>query len=878
MTPATYRGPGGTLLHIITLFGHANFVPKLILDGIDINEQNCDGETALHIAARTGRLSILDVLLADPKIDDSVTNKEGLTPYQIAKNRQIATAIEYARSIFINRKTKEMHGLVARGDLEGFKALFDNHRTKAVLNVDSPDDHGDTILHVAAKLDDLAMLKLCLEYGADPFVKNKKNKLPIELAKNEQIKTVLKEAPMITSKGGLLSMKSRLEGYLNKWTNYAEGYKKRWFVLEEGVLSYYKSQAEYPVNCRGSINMSFAKVHRHNADKLRFEVIALTNSSNKMHIRAENVAEAQKWIIALNQASVYSMSGSSSDVEEKEKTSSEPLVLALSTAENYKDLVGKALNQLSELEILLNEHLNPEIGTEPPKLTVENTVKYIFAVREALLASEEQEKQWHRKYDFERAQRKALEESYQKLAIEASRIEQYTRIKAIEEIKGKSLLKQDVSVESLTDEFYDAVEAELVIAEPEYVEKRVEGVRIEFVSQELIGYPPVRREALPADSTTMKPVSLWSIIKNALGKDLTRIPIPVNYCEPISMLQRLCEEMEYSELLDLAASSTDPLVRIQFVAAFAASSYASTDGRVTKPFNPLLGETFEYVSHERGFRYVSEQVSHHPPISACHCESANYRLWAEVNVKSTTWGKSIELTPEGYSHVVLKLADGQEEHYSWKKVKTSVNNIVVGKLWIDHHGEMKIACHETGVSCSLDFKATGWRTVGPKRIEGQVMDPKGNIHYELHGFWNSRLTSTHCQSGDQLELWRKRPLPPHATVMYKFSTFSMTLNELTEDLAGILAPTDSRLRPDQRAMENGDFEAANTLKVELEDKQRSTRKLLEAQGMSQPGPRWFKREQDSLTGAYHWVFTEAYWQCRARRDWTDVPNIFCLNK
>jgi hypothetical protein len=40
-------------------------------------------------------------------------------------------------------------------------------------------------------------------------------------------------APMIRDEG-LLSSKTRMDGYLNKWTNYAEGYKRRWFVLEDG--------------------------------------------------------------------------------------------------------------------------------------------------------------------------------------------------------------------------------------------------------------------------------------------------------------------------------------------------------------------------------------------------------------------------------------------------------------------------------------------------------------------------------------------------------------------------------------------------------------------------------------------------------------------
>ena len=65
--------------------------------------------------------------------------------------------------------------------------------------------------------------------------------------------------------------------------------------------------------------------------------------------------------------------------------------------------------------------------------------------------------------------------------------------------------------------------------------------------------------------------------------------------------------------MDTAAGRADSTERMVYVAAFAASEYASTIGRVAKPFNPLLGETFEYVRPDKQYRFFIEQVSHHPP-------------------------------------------------------------------------------------------------------------------------------------------------------------------------------------------------------------------------------------------------------------------------
>lgn len=72
----------------------------------------------------------------------------------------------------------------------------------------------------------------------------------------------------------------------------------------------------------------------------------------------------------------------------------------------------------------------------------------------------------------------------------------------------------------------------------------------------------------------------------------------------------LCEELEYSDLLDKAAALDDPTERMIYIAAFAMSAYSSAYYRAGhKPFNPLLGETYECIREDRGFKFISEQVN-----------------------------------------------------------------------------------------------------------------------------------------------------------------------------------------------------------------------------------------------------------------------------
>lgn len=67
-------------------------------------------------------------------------------------------------------------------------------------------------------------------------------------------------------------------------------------------------------------------------------------------------------------------------------------------------------------------------------------------------------------------------------------------------------------------------------------------------------YPLViRRKKLPDPVEKEKEVSLWSIINDNVGKDLTKVCLPVYFNEPLSTLQKCFEDLEYSYLVDQAS-------------------------------------------------------------------------------------------------------------------------------------------------------------------------------------------------------------------------------------------------------------------------------------------------------------------------------------
>ncbi|XP_076352745.1 oxysterol-binding protein-related protein 2-like [Tachypleus tridentatus] len=120
-------------------------------------------------------------------------------------------------------------------------------------------------------------------------------------------------------------------------------------------------------------------------------------------------------------------------------------------------------------------------------------------------------------------------------------------------------------------------------------------------------------------------------------EELSKITMPVVFNEPLSFLQRLTEYMEYSVLLKRADECDNPVDRIEYVAAFAVSALASNWERLGKPFNPLLGETYELVREDLGFKIICEQVSHHPPISAFYADSPHFTFSGSIHPKLKFW-------------------------------------------------------------------------------------------------------------------------------------------------------------------------------------------------------------------------------------------------
>ncbi|XP_064389026.1 oxysterol-binding protein-related protein 3-like isoform X2 [Halichondria panicea] len=365
-----------------------------------------------------------------------------------------------------------------------------------------------------------------------------------------------------------------------------------------------------------------------------------------------------------------------------------------------------------------------------------------------------------------------------------------------------------------------------------------------------------RRSQLPCPKKDDGDLSLWGILRKNIGKDLSKISMPVSLNEPLSALQRLCEELEYSELLDQASRLDDVYDRMVRIAAFAMSSYALSYHRVgRKPFNPILGETYEWVREDKGFKFIAEQVSHHPPIAACHCESPNYVFWQDARIKSKFWGKSMEVFPIGVVNVTLPRHD---DHYQWQKVTSCIHNVLGGQRWVDQYGEMTITNGDK-CSCKLTFVKASYWSNKKYQVYGDVYDASGTAVRHMFGAWHEAVFCGDSPETAQC-IWRAGPMPDGYEDYYGFSQFAVELNELEEDLEDKLPCTDCRFRPDQRMLEEGKLQEAETEKHTVEQIQRAAQAERERIGQEW-NPNFFHK-QEVEGHESEWVFGGTYWTHR----------------
>ena len=613
-----------------------------------------------------------------------------------------------------------------------------------------------------------------------------------------------------------------MEGYLLLWTNYLYGWKKKYFTIKGSTL-HYSSDKNKVFQYSLSLDLAQASVHKNSK---RF---IITSPEATLHLKALSTKESKSWVELLNT--------SKSD--------------ARTLAHNQEASIGA------------------EIAA--PNLILSN-ISRLWSLQETIeQLSLQLPKDFRESHNSISSLINSTNE-FKKLALDTANLieDQHQQLNKLQEeidhSQGDRIEPIVISARNTMDEFIMGRLSELSDSPRNAIfldaRSRLSGDSFEDVKSHLsYSQNLFHRNTLPVLRNPNLQTDLWKAIKNYVIKDLSKIPFPISFFEPLSFLQRLSEDMTYSEILVRAAESEDPLLRLALVACFSISCYSSTYCREMKPFTPLIGETFDL--ERDGFSYLAEQIAFQPPMSAWHCSHDKFSYSGWITITNKFKGTYLKVIPKGYSQVSLPAF---QETYTWDKLPINVHNIIVGDIYLDHSGKYECRNPQNNAKAVINIRKRAWFGQKKHYVEGSVMDSTGKSCYKIFGKWSERIIIKSERTGQEILGYEIQPNPNGFRENYFFSEFAMQLNIPPEFAPGI-CPTDSRYRPDVRALENGDIESALKIKNVLEESQEYNQSR-ETSRSEEKSPKWFRFSSGN------WEFGREYWDQKSLGKFSKECNIF----
>lgn len=229
--------------------------------------------------------------------------------------------------------------------------------------------------------------------------------------------------------------------------------------------------------------------------------------------------------------------------------------------------------------------------------------------------------------------------------------------------------------------------------------------------------------------------------------DLSNITAPPFVLATRSTVEFPSYWAEHPELFLAPASEPDPTTRALLVLRWFLTSlkdqqYGGRDEKdgVKKPLNAFLGELF-LAQGEDGTKLISEQVSHHPPVTACYLYNEKAGISAEgYACQEISFNGSVHVRQIG--HAVLHLEKFRED-FLVPLPDVKIKGILTGTAYPELEGQYHITS-SSGFVAEIDFSGKGFLS-GTKHSVDAILyqqEPRGNKSHPLFsvtGQWSDEL-------------------------------------------------------------------------------------------------------------------------------------------
>ena len=371
-----------------------------------------------------------------------------------------------------------------------------------------------------------------------------------------------------------------------------------------------------------------------------------------------------------------------------------------------------------------------------------------------------------------------------------------------------------------------------------------------------------------------------NIVKEMISAITQNKPAPVYFNEPLSICQKQCEKFFYIDLLKkVSAETQNKSLQLAYISAFIVGEIFLGLNRNLKPFNAIIGETYEYYDNANQFRYYAEQVSHHPQITAFIGESPDFALYGDT--KNSTSFKilkgAMELTFKNKVHLHIKSTN---EHFSYNLPNLMVKGFLKPPLHNDYNGTTIIS-NETFPEnkAEIKFIEESWTNTKIGLIEGKIYN-SDNIVYLIKGNWtNSIYLVDNNNQDNKIDLLKldqnQQYLKNGNNDEYYLPSFCYNLNYMDKNLEENLPKNDSRFRRDIRLLEEKEeTDEAQIYKEKYEEKQRKE--------LNNDGHKvlFFDEKYDEENEENYYIPNGKYWELKKKKEIKNNINckIFDVSK
>ncbi|XP_036373785.1 oxysterol-binding protein-related protein 8-like isoform X3 [Megalops cyprinoides] len=356
---------------------------------------------------------------------------------------------------------------------------------------------------------------------------------------------------------------------------------------------------------------------------------------------------------------------------------------------------------------------------------------------------------------------------------------------------------------------------------------------------------------------------IWTLLKQVRpGMDLSKVVLPTFILEPRSFLDKLSDYYYHADFLSEAAVEENAYNRMKKVVKWYLSGFYKKPKGLKKPYNPIIGETFRCMwihtkTNSKTF-YISEQVSHHPPVSAFYVSNRKdgFCLSGSILAKSKFYGNSLSAILDGEARLTFL---NRGEDYVMNMPYAHCKGILYGTMTLELAGQVTIACEKTGYSAQLEFKLKPFlgSDDSVNQIAGKIKLGK-EVLATLEGHWDSEIFINDKKTGVVETFWNPTP---------ELRQSRLTRCTVPPEEQGDFE-SEKLWQHVTRAINNKDQTEATNEKFILEEAQRKSTRERKAK-CEEWMPALF--EQDALSGEWHYKYADT-------RPWDPLNDLIQFEK